>query len=116
MICRGCGYSETEGAAFCQYCGTKFTASVTSSTVAATATSERTENFVKYDVMLTAFGLEKVKVIKAVRELTGLGLAEAKFLVEHAPATLKASATKEEAESMNIVLTNAGATVVVTEV
>ena len=70
----------------------------------------------KYDVVLTTFGKEKIKVIKAVRELTGHGLAESMVLVEGVPSMLKASVAKEEAESINATLTNAGATVAISKV
>jgi large subunit ribosomal protein L7/L12 len=60
----------------------------------AAATEEQTE----FDVILSGFGDQKIKVIKEVRALTGLGLKEAKVLVESAPAPLKEAITKEEAE------------------
>ena len=63
---------------------------------AAPAAEEKTE----FDVVLENFGSEKVKVIKAVREITGLGLAEAKAAVEGAPHTLKEAMSKDDAEAM----------------
>ena len=72
---------------------------------AAPAAEEKTE----FDVVLTNFGAKKLDVIKVVRELTGLGLKEAKELVDGAPKTLKEGVAKEEAESMKAKLEEAGA-------
>ena len=74
---------------------------------AAAAAEEKTE----FDVILANAGAEKIKVIKAVREITGLGLAEAKALVDGAPKTLKEAASKDEAESIKAKLAEVGATV-----
>ena len=63
-----------------------------------------------FDVVLTAAGDQKVQVIKAVRAITGLGLKEAKDMVDGAPSTLKEGVKKEEAEGMLAQLTEAGAT------
>ena len=63
-----------------------------------------------FDVVLAAAGDQKVQVIKAVRAITGLGLKEAKDMVEGAPSTLKEGVKKEEAEEMLAKLTEAGAT------
>jgi len=71
------------------------------------AAEEQTE----FNVMLTSFGDAKVGVIKAVRGATGLGLKEAKDLVESAPAAVKEGASKEEAEELKKSLEEAGATV-----
>ena len=72
---------------------------------AAPAAEEKTE----FDVVLTAFdAAAKIKVIKAVREITGLGLAEAKGVVEGAPKTLKEAVAKDEAEEMKKKLEEAG--------
>ena len=73
----------------------------------AAAAEEKTE----FDVVLASAGAEKIKVIKAVREITGLGLAEAKALVDGAPKTLKEAASKEEAEEIKAKLSEVGATV-----
>ncbi len=73
----------------------------------AAAAEEKTE----FDVVLAAFGDKKLDVIKVVREITGLGLKDAKDLVEGAPKTLKEGCSKEEAESIKAQLTEAGATV-----
>ena len=71
------------------------------------AAEEKTE----FDVILKEAGAEKIKVIKVVREITGLGLAEAKALVDGAPKTLKEAAAKEEAEEIKAKLAEVGATV-----
>ena len=74
---------------------------------AAPAAEEKTE----FDVVLENFGSEKVKVIKAVREITGQGLAEAKATVEGAPKTLKEAVSKDDAETLKKQLEEAGAKV-----
>lgn len=74
---------------------------------AAGAAEEKTE----FDVVLTDAGASKLGVIKVVREITGLGLKDAKDLVESAPKAIKEGASKEEAESIKAKLTEAGATV-----
>jgi len=71
------------------------------------AAEEKTE----FDVILAAAGSEKIKVIKAVREITGLGLKEAKDLVDGAPKPVKEAATKEEADEIKAKLEEVGATV-----
>lgn len=71
------------------------------------AAEEKTD----FDVVLAAAGSEKIKVIKAVREITGLGLKEAKELVEGAPKTLKEGVAKAEAEEMKTKLEEVGASV-----
>ncbi len=65
----------------------------------------------EFDVVLTNAGANKIKVIKAVRELTGLGLKEAKEIVDGAPKTLKEAVAKEEAEDMKAKLAEVGAEV-----
>ncbi len=65
----------------------------------------------EFNVVMTSFGSNKVGVIKVVRALTGLGLKEAKDMVEGVPATVKESATKDEAEKMKKELEEAGAAV-----
>lgn len=74
---------------------------------AAAPAEEKTE----FDIVMSSFGANKVGVIKIVRELTGLGLKEAKDLVESAPATIKEGVAKADAETMKKKLTEAGATV-----
>ena len=64
-----------------------------------------------FDVILASAGAQKINVIKVVRELTGLGLKEAKDLVEGAPKPVKTGVSKEESETMKKKLTEAGATV-----
>ena len=73
----------------------------------AAAAEEKTE----FDVELTQVGAEKIKVIKVVRELTGLGLKEAKEAVEAAPKVIKEATSKEDAESIKAKLEEAGAKV-----
>jgi large subunit ribosomal protein L7/L12 len=74
---------------------------------AAPAEEEKTE----FDVVMTSFGAEKIKVIKEVRAITGLGLAEAKALVEGVPAKIKEGVNKDEAATLSKQLSEAGATV-----
>ena len=74
---------------------------------AAPAAEEKTE----FDVVLASFGDEKIKVIKAVREITGLGLADAKAVVEAAPKAIKEGVSKDEAEDLKKKLEEAGAKV-----
>ena len=73
----------------------------------AAAAEEKTE----FDVVLTEVGANKIAVIKVVRELTGLGLAEAKAKVDSAPATLKEAVSKDDAEAAKAKLEEAGAKV-----
>ncbi len=73
----------------------------------AAAEEEKTE----FDVVMTSFGGNKVAVIKAVRGITGLGLKEAKDMVEGAPATIKEGVSKEESEELKKQLEEAGASV-----
>ena len=73
----------------------------------AAAAEEKTE----FDVVLANAGANKIKVIKVVRELTGLGLKEAKEIVDGAPKTLKEGVSKEEAEDMKAKLAEVGAEV-----
>ena len=74
---------------------------------AAPAAEEKTE----FDVILKSFGASKLNVIKAVREITGLGLKEAKEMVEGAPKAVKEGVSKDEAESVKKALEEAGAEV-----
>lgn len=73
----------------------------------AAAAEEKTE----FDVILTGAGANKIKVIKAVREITGLGLAEAKAVVDGAPKAVKEGISKDDAEAAKAKLEEAGATV-----
>ena len=74
---------------------------------AAAPVEEKTE----FDVVMTEFGAEKIKVIKEVRSITGLGLAEAKALVEGVPAKIKEGISKEDAEALKAQLEAVGAKV-----
>ena len=71
------------------------------------AAEEKTE----FDIVLASAGANKIKVIKVVRELTGLGLKEAKDIVDGAPKTIKEAVSKDDAESMKAKLEEVGATV-----
>lgn len=75
--------------------------------VAAAAVEEKTE----FDVVMTGFGANKIEVIKVIRAVTGLGLKEAKDMVEGVPAVVKEGTSKAEAEDIKKKLTDAGATV-----
>lgn len=75
--------------------------------VAAAAVEEKTE----FDVVMTGFGANKIEVIKVIRAVTGLGLKEAKDMVEGVPAVVKEATSKAEAEDIKKKLTDAGATV-----
>ncbi|CAM3291554.1 MULTISPECIES: 50S ribosomal protein L7/L12 [Paenibacillus] len=74
---------------------------------AAAAEAEQSE----FDVILTSAGASKINVIKAVREITGLGLKEAKEVVDNAPKPLKEKVSKEEAEAVKAKLEEAGASI-----
>ena len=75
------------------------------------AAAEAVEEKTEFDVMLQGFGDKKINVIKVVRELTGLGLKEAKDLVESAPVAVKEGLPKDSAEEIKTKLEEAGATV-----
>ena len=77
---------------------------------AAGGDAEAAEEKDSFDVVLNAAGDQKVQVIKAVRAITGLGLKEAKDMVDGAPSTVKEGASKDDAEAMVTQLTEAGAT------
>ena len=79
--------------------------------VAGAAAGAAAEEKTEFDVVLANAGSSKVKVIKVVREITGLGLKEAKDLVDNAPKTLKEVVSKEEAEEMKAKLEETGASV-----
>ena len=80
---------------------------VSAAAAAVVAAEEKTE----FNVVLKEAGANKIAVIKVVREATGLGLKEAKDLVDGAPKTVKENASKEDAEKLKAALTEAGATV-----
>ena len=79
--------------------------------VAAAGPAAEVEEKTEFDVELTEVGAEKVKVIKAVREITGLGLKEAKDVVDNAPKVIKEAVSKEEAEAMKKKIEEVGAKV-----
>ena len=89
----------------------RFNVSAAAVAVAAGPAAPAVEEQTEFNVELTSFGANKVAVIKAVREATGLGLKEAKDLVEGAPAVLKEGVSKEEGEELKKKLEEAGATV-----
>ncbi|ADI92485.1 50S ribosomal protein L7/L12 [Acinetobacter calcoaceticus] len=89
----------------------KFNVSAAAVAVAAAPAAAAAEEQSEFNVELTSFGANKVAVIKAVREATGLGLKEAKDLVEGAPQVLKEGVSKEEGEELKKKLEEAGATV-----
>lgn len=92
----------------------KFNVSAAAVAVAAgPAAGAAVEEQTEFNVELTSFGANKVAVIKAVREITGLGLKEAKDMVEGAPSVLKEAVSKEEAEELKKKLEETGATVTV---
>ena len=78
---------------------------------AAGAAAAPVEEKTEFDVVMTSFGSEKIKVIKEVRAITGLGLADAKALVEGIPAKIKEGISKEDAEALKAQLEAVGATV-----
>ena len=82
-------------------------AAVAAAPAAAAAVEEKTE----FDVVMTDFGAEKIKVIKEIRGITGLGLADAKALVEGIPAKIKEGISKEDAEAVKAQLEAVGAKV-----
>ena len=78
---------------------------------AAAEPAEKAEEKTSFDVILTSFGATKIQVIKAVREVTNLGLKEAKELVEGVPKPVKEGVTKEEAASLKTKIEEAGGTI-----
>ena len=84
---------------------------VAAAPAAGAAPAEAAEEQTQFDVVLSAFGDQKIQVIKVVRALTGLGLKEAKDVVEGAPNTIKEGVTKDEAEEAKKQLEEAGASV-----
>lgn len=90
--------------------GVSAAAAVAAAPVAASA-APAVEEQTEFDVVMTGFGENKVNVIKVIRALTGLGLKEAKDLVEGVPSTVKEAISKQEAEDIKKQLLEAGATV-----
>ena len=91
--------------------GVSAAAAVAAAPVAAAGEAAAAEEKDEFDVVMASFGDNKVAVIKAVRGITGLGLKEAKEMVESAPSTIKEAATKDEAEEIKKQLEEAGAKV-----
>ena len=91
--------------------GVSAAAPVAVAAVGAVAAEAPKEEKTEFDVILLSFGSEKIKVIKEVRAVTGLGLKEAKELVESAPAPLKEATTKEDAAEIKAKIEAVGATV-----
>ncbi|QJD30738.1 50S ribosomal protein L7/L12 [Methylococcus geothermalis] len=91
--------------------GVSAAAAVAVAPAAAGAAAPVVEEKTEFDVVLTSFGANKVNVIKAIREITGLGLKEAKDLVEGVPSTVKEGISKQEADDIKKKLEEAGAAV-----
>ncbi|MCP4340033.1 MAG: 50S ribosomal protein L7/L12 [Desulfobulbaceae bacterium] len=91
--------------------GVSAAAPVAAAAAGGAADAAPVEEKTEFDVILASVGSEKIKVIKEVRAVTGLGLKEAKTLVESAPAPLKEATTKEEAEEIKAKIEAVGATV-----
>lgn len=91
--------------------GVSAAAAVAAAPAAAGGDAAAAEEKTEFDVVMTSFGSNKVSVIKAVRGITGLGLKEAKDLVEGAPSNIKEGASKDEAEDIKKQLEEAGASV-----
>ena len=91
--------------------GVSAAAPVAVAAVAPAAAGEAAEEKTEFDVVLAAFGEKKINVIKEVRAMTGLGLKEAKDLVESAPTAVKQGVPKDEAEKLKKTLEGVGATV-----
>ena len=93
-------------------CETEFGVSASAPAAAAGAAAAPTaEEQTEFEVVLKEVGQEKIKVIKAVREITGLGLKEAKAVVDGAPKTIKEGISKDDAEALKVKFTEIGATV-----
>jgi large subunit ribosomal protein L7/L12 len=91
--------------------GVSAAAAVAAAPVAASGEAAAAEEKDEFDVVMSSFGANKVAVIKVVRSITGLGLKEAKEMVEGAPSTIKEAASKGEAEDIKKQLEEAGASV-----
>jgi large subunit ribosomal protein L7/L12 len=89
----------------------KFNVSAAAASAGPAAAAAVVEEQTEFNVILTSFGANKVSVIKIVREVTGLGLKEAKDLVEGAPQSLKEGVSKDDAEALKKKVEEAGATV-----
>lgn len=91
--------------------GVSAAAAVAAAPAAAGAAAPVAEEQTEFDIVMTSFGANKVNVIKVVRGITGLGLKEAKDLVEGAPSTVKEGVSKDEADKLKKELEEAGASV-----
>lgn len=91
--------------------GVTAAAPVAAAAAPAAGESAVAEEKTEFDVVMSSFGANKVSVIKAVRTITGLGLKEAKEMVEGAPTTVKEAASKDDAETFKKQLEEAGATI-----
>ncbi len=91
--------------------GVSAAAAVAAAPAAGGDTGAAVEEQTEFDVVMTSFGDNKISAIKAVRAITGLGLKEAKEMVEGVPATVKEAASKDDAEEVKKQLEEAGATV-----
>ena len=108
MFCKNCGSQVPDGIAFCAVCGTPVAGAEAAPAAAeAAAPAEKTS----FDVILVSAGQSKIPVVKAVKESTGLGLKEAKELVDGAPKAIKEKVSKAEAEQVKAALEEAGAEV-----
>ncbi|MDW7662200.1 MAG: 50S ribosomal protein L7/L12 [Bacillota bacterium] len=105
------GMSILEVKELVEACETEFGVSASAPVVAVAATADAVEEQSEFDVILANAGAKKIGVIKVVRELTGLGLKEAKDLVDNAPQAVKQGVSKEEAEAVKAKLEEAGAAV-----
>jgi len=90
-------------------CEEEFGVSAAAGVAVAAGAGAVEEEKTEFDVELTEVGAQKIKVIKAVREITGLGLKEAKTLVEEAPKVVKEGVSKEDAEALKVKLEEVGA-------
>ena len=97
--------------ALVETCGVSAAAGAAPAAGAAGAAAPAEEEKTEFDVVMKSFGSEKIKVIKEVRGITGLGLAEAKALVEKVPAKIKEGVSKDEAEALKKQLEAVGAEV-----
>ena len=105
------GMSILEVKELVEACETEFGVSASAPVVAVAAAADAVEEQSEFDVILANAGAKKIGVIKVVRELTGLGLKEAKDLVDNAHQAVKQGVSKEEAEAVKAKLEEAGAAV-----
>lgn len=115
MFCNKCGYQLSDDVLFCPKCGEKVPDKANSYSQSNTSVTGDEAMLDELDVTLTNVGVNKVKVIKTVQEWIGLGLKEARDMVEHTPVLLKKGVTMEEAESVKETFMKVGATVTFTD-